>query len=240
MNEIIIQESLFNRIIISEYADTSQDLCYLSLNNIPTNLKCIKLMVGRECIYTFYNFTINTNILQCLSSVKDVDFHLPQCKYFHTTLSFVYDNDIALANENEYSVITETISSPIFSEEYTDYLDGDDKLNSGRAYLCSTFKDITTTRFYHPSITLRFKPTLFLTKSFEIPIQCPCNFTKQNESDEYIQLLINKFNFYRYDGKNPLDEINDDALIKNHSHFIGEYTNVLTYYDGLAGFNYHF
>ena len=240
MNEIIIQSSLLDRIVISEYADTLQDLCYFSLNTIPTNLKCIKLNVGPDCIYSFYNFTINTNMLQCLSSIKDVDFHLPQCEYYKTTLSFVYDNDIALTNENDYRVTTENIATPIFSEEYTDYLDVGDELNSGRAYLYSTFKDITTTRFYHPEITLRYKPTLFLTECFEIPIQCPCNFTRQNEGDKYIQLLINKFNFYRYDGKNPLDEINDDTLIKNHTHFIGEYTNTLSYCDGLAGFTNHF
>ena len=234
MNEIIIEESLSDNIIISNYATTLQDLCYLSLNNIPTNLKRIKLNIGDNCIYTFYNFTINTNMLQCISPIKDKDFHLPQCEYLQTSLSFVYDNDITLTDDNEYLVITSNESTPIFSEEYTTYLDSDNEINHGRAYLYSTYKDVTKITFYHPAITIRYKPTLFLTKSFEIKIQCPCNVTKQNESEEYIQRLINKYNFYRYDGKNPLDEIND-KLTKDDNIFIGEYTNTLRYCCGFAG-----
>ena len=142
MKELIIESSLNNRISL----DNICILYSISLNDIPKNLKEVRLYIGGKLIYLFNDFIIGENFLGCRS-----------LQYSKIDLEFIFDDNILLTDKEDYFIDKSKKKIPIYSEDWNYYINEKGITELGKQYLYSEYEENTKVRFYDPNVTIKYK-----------------------------------------------------------------------------------
>ena len=197
----------------------------ISLNNIPSNLRKIKLLQGGQTVSFFDRFTVGENFLSGLFP-KNHKVSLPMSKYLSTVLQFEFDTDISNIDPNEYKILSNKIYQ--FEESYGN-------ISSGRMIKRYDHTLYNKTIFALPEMTIEFSPQIEPRTSVTIRQRVSISLDHSKASKEYLERLVSKFDFVLFDGGDVFELYNNtntfifDGLLSNEIKCCKDDVNGLLY-----------